>query len=93
MLFLPVLDNTASVYLLLSTSSLRDKAERLSMHSLPLKKKTHTHTHTHTHTPPPPGALPAQLGQVKQNFSAPLKMGVFSPGTAAAPKSLATNVH
>jgi hypothetical protein len=68
MLFLPVLENTASVYLLISTSSLRDKAERLSMHSLPLKKKQ-TNTHTHTYTPPP-GALPARLGQAKQNLSA-----------------------
>jgi len=91
MLFLPVLENTVSVYLLLSTSSLRDKAERLSIHSLPLKKKqTHTHTHTTTNTT---RSFTGTTGSGKTKLICILKMGVFSPGTAAAPKSLAINVH
>jgi hypothetical protein len=59
------------------------------MHSLPLKKKQ-THTHTHTTTT---RSFTCMTGSGKTNLICILKMGVFSPGTAAAPKSLATNVH
>jgi hypothetical protein len=57
------------------------------MYSLPLKKKqTNTHIHTTTRS------FTCTTGSGKTKLICILKMGVFSPGTTAALKSLATNV-